>query len=84
MFDQVVKAVGDLEGVLGFQVRSPFFLSLALSIYPWLTISGTQMMNEPHRGYLEIPSLHSFDYNTDLHLSHVRKSLLLPPSLFPF
>ncbi|KAJ2925710.1 hypothetical protein H1R20_g11384, partial [Candolleomyces eurysporus] len=48
MFDQVVKAVGDLEGVLGFQ-----------------------MMNEPHRGYLEIPSLHSFDYNTDLHLSHV-------------
>ncbi|KAF5310381.1 hypothetical protein D9611_012086 [Ephemerocybe angulata] len=48
MFDEIVKAVGDLEGVLGFQ-----------------------MMNEPHRGYLEIPSLHSFDYNTDLHLSHV-------------
>ena len=31
------------------------------------------MMNEPHRGYIELPSLHEFDYNTDLHLSHVRK-----------
>ena len=34
-----------------------------------------QMMNEPHRGYIQIPSLHAFDYNTDLHLSHVRKSI---------
>ena len=38
-------------------------------------------MNEPHRGYINIPSLHSFDYNTDLHLSHVRESSL--PSLLP-
>jgi hypothetical protein len=29
-------------------------------------------MNEPHRGYIDIPSLHRFDYKTDLHLSHVR------------
>jgi len=29
-------------------------------------------MNEPHRGYIDLPSLHEFDYNTDLHLSHVR------------
>ena len=35
------------------------------------------MMNEPHRGYIQIPSLHAFDYNTDLHLSHVRKSISL-------
>ncbi|KAF9477640.1 glycoside hydrolase [Pholiota conissans] len=48
MWEQVVQAVGDLEGVLGFQ-----------------------MMNEPHRGYINVPSLHAFDYNTDLHLSHV-------------
>ncbi|PPQ65139.1 hypothetical protein CVT24_003229 [Panaeolus cyanescens] len=48
MWDQVAAAVGDLEGVIGFQ-----------------------MMNEPHRGYINVPSLHSFDYNTDLHLSHV-------------
>ncbi|KIK68366.1 glycoside hydrolase family 5 protein [Collybiopsis luxurians FD-317 M1] len=44
----LVKAVGDLEGVIGFE-----------------------MMNEPHRGYVEVPSLHYFDYNTDLHLSAV-------------
>ena len=31
------------------------------------------MMNEPHRGYINVPSMHSFDYNTDLHLAHVRK-----------
>lgn len=31
-----------------------------------------QMMNEPHRGYIDLPSLHKFDYNTDLHLSYVR------------
>ncbi|KAJ3515852.1 hypothetical protein NLJ89_g1495 [Agrocybe chaxingu] len=47
-WDMIVRAVGDLEGVLGFQ-----------------------MMNEPHRGYISVPSLHAFDYNTDLHLSHV-------------
>jgi len=29
-------------------------------------------MNEPHRGYLNLPSLHKFDYNTDLHLGTVR------------
>ena len=32
------------------------------------------MVNEPHRTYIQIPSLHAFDYNTDLDLSHVRKS----------
>ena len=30
------------------------------------------MMNEPHRGYIDLPSLHGFDYNTDLHLGDVR------------
>ncbi|KAF8152913.1 glycoside hydrolase family 5 protein [Crassisporium funariophilum] len=48
MWEMVVRAVGDLDGVIGFQ-----------------------MMNEPHRGYISIPSLNAFDYNTDLHLSHV-------------
>ncbi|KAJ3921255.1 glycoside hydrolase family 5 protein [Lentinula edodes] len=52
MSEMVVKAVGDLEGVVGFE-----------------------MMNEPHRGYIEIPSLHYFDYNTDLHLSAVPSAL---------
>ncbi|KAL1721732.1 glycoside hydrolase family 5 protein [Schizophyllum commune] len=48
MFERVVRAVGDLEAVIGFEV-----------------------MNEPHRGYIDLKSLHSFDYNTDLHLSYV-------------
>ena len=32
-----------------------------------------QIMNEPHRGYIELQSMHAFDYNTDLHLGHVRE-----------
>jgi hypothetical protein len=32
-------------------------------------------MNEIHQGYINLPSLHSFDYNTNLHLSHIRKHL---------
>lgn len=37
-----------------------------------------QVMNEPHRGYIDLPSLHQFDYNTDLHLSHVRACTWIP------
>lgn len=32
------------------------------------------MINEPHPGYINLSSLHSFNYNTDLHLSHIRMS----------
>ena len=35
------------------------------------------MLNEPHPGYIGLPSLNGFDYNTDLHLSHVRESIAL-------
>ncbi|KAJ7291517.1 glycoside hydrolase superfamily [Mycena rebaudengoi] len=48
MSEMLVKAVGDLDAVVGFE-----------------------MMNEPHRGYIDLQSLHAFDYNTDLHLSYV-------------
>ncbi|KAH9921814.1 glycoside hydrolase superfamily [Fomitopsis serialis] len=48
MWKVLAQAVGDLEGVLGFEI-----------------------MNEPHRGYVELHSMHAFDYNTDLHLGHV-------------
>ncbi|KAL5636350.1 hypothetical protein ACGC1H_004983 [Rhizoctonia solani] len=51
-FDQLVRAVGDCHGVVGFE-----------------------LMNEPHRGYVSIPSLHSFDYNTDLHLHDTPNAL---------
>ncbi|TFY82766.1 hypothetical protein EWM64_g1246 [Hericium alpestre] len=52
MWEVVARSVGDLEGVIGFEI-----------------------MNEPHRGYIDLPSLHEFDYNTDLHLSHVPSAL---------
>ena len=32
-------------------------------------------MNEPHRGYIDLQSMHAFDYNTDLHLGAIRESL---------
>ncbi len=48
MWGALADAIGDLEGVIGFQ-----------------------MMNEPHRGYIELQSMYSFDYNTDLHFSHM-------------
>ncbi|KAI0703877.1 glycoside hydrolase family 5 protein [Cerioporus squamosus] len=31
-------------------------------------VIGFEVMNEPHRGYIELQSMHAFDYNTDLHL----------------
>ncbi|PVF93070.1 glycoside hydrolase [Serendipita vermifera] len=34
-------------------------------------VIGFDMLNEPHRGYIDIPSLHNWDYNTDLHLGPV-------------
>ncbi|KZT08198.1 glycoside hydrolase family 5 protein [Laetiporus sulphureus 93-53] len=34
-------------------------------------VLGFEIMNEPHRGYIELKSMHAFDYNTDLHLGHV-------------
>lgn len=35
------------------------------------SVLGFEMMNEPHRGYIDLSSLHKFDYNTDLHLGNV-------------
>ena len=31
------------------------------------------MINEPHSGYVGLQSLDAFDYNTELHFSHVRE-----------
>ena len=35
-------------------------------------------MNEPHRGYIDIPSMYAWDYNTDLHLGYVRQWANIP------
>jgi hypothetical protein len=42
------------------------------------------MMNEPHRGYIDLKSLHEFDYNTDLHLGVVREWCLFSYRFLPF
>jgi hypothetical protein len=42
------------------------------------------MMNEPHRGYIDLKSLHEFDYNTDLHLGVVRECRFLSFGVFSF
>ncbi|KAG5644275.1 hypothetical protein DXG03_008760 [Asterophora parasitica] len=34
-------------------------------------VLGFEPMNEPHPGYVNLQSFHSFDYNTELHLSHI-------------
>jgi hypothetical protein len=34
-----------------------------------------QLLNEPHPGYLTVPSLHGWNYNVDLHLSHTPSAL---------
>ncbi|KAF7319648.1 Glycoside hydrolase family 5 protein [Mycena chlorophos] len=44
---------------------------LAKAVGDLEAVIGFEMMNEPHRGYIELKSLHEFDYNTDLHLSYV-------------
>ena len=31
------------------------------------------MISEPHSGYVGLQSLDAFDYNTELHFSHVRE-----------
>ncbi|GLB39573.1 putative cellulase (glycosyl hydrolase family 5) [Lyophyllum shimeji] len=38
-------------------------------------VLGFEMMNEPHRGYIDLQSFHSWDYNTDLHLSYYPTAL---------
>ncbi|KAJ7118441.1 glycoside hydrolase [Mycena crocata] len=44
---------------------------LAKAVGDLNAVIGFEMMNEPHRGYIDLKSLHEFDYNTDLHLSYV-------------
>ncbi|EKM57344.1 glycoside hydrolase family 5 protein [Phanerochaete carnosa HHB-10118-sp] len=34
-------------------------------------VIGFEIMNEPHRGYVELQSMQGFDYNADLHLGPV-------------
>ena len=68
MWEVVLKTFSDLDCVIGFDVG--FHTD---SVDSHSLTASEQMMNEPHRGYIDLPSLHKFDYNTDLHLSYVRE-----------
>lgn len=68
----------------GEKVHVQTFLQDAyLDCYDWLVnglnglegIVGFEIMNEPHTGYIGLPSMHQFDYNTDLHLNDVPSAL---------
>lgn len=70
-WEALVKATGDLDGVIGFQVSCVIFAVFnSLEIDIW---SVKQMLNEPHPGYVNLPSMYEFDYNTELHLGPIRK-----------
>ena len=53
--------------------------SWSMLFYPPFVVISVQMMNEPHKGYIDLPSLYKFksDYNTDLHLGHIRAYIYL-------
>ena len=70
MFEVLARAVGDLDGVLGFEVPSPWSFPITSANQACM-----QMLNEPHRGYIDLQSFHSWNYNTDLHLGHIRKEM---------
>ncbi|KIJ34283.1 glycoside hydrolase family 5 protein [Sphaerobolus stellatus SS14] len=38
-------------------------------------VIGFEMLNEPHPGYINLPSLYEFDYNTELHLGAIPSAL---------
>ncbi|CAL1710309.1 unnamed protein product [Somion occarium] len=38
-------------------------------------VLGFEIMNEPHRGYVELQSMYGWDYNTDLHLGAIPSPL---------
>jgi hypothetical protein len=68
MWTAVAQKLSDLPAVCGFEVRA---LEPGEGRYP----DTLQMLNEPHRGYVGLQSLHEFVYETDLHLAHVRESV---------
>jgi hypothetical protein len=81
MYDTLVRTVGHLDGVIGFEVCFLGWRRASLTLTAHL-----QALNEPHTGFINLPSMHSYNYNTDLHLGFVREhnlpSFLARPSQF--
>ena len=73
MVDKVVESVGDLPGVLGFEVSCHFHDTPYRTLYGAEGRAGAdnQLMNEPHPGYIGSPSINewaSFLPDQDRHL----------------
>ncbi|KAG9086683.1 hypothetical protein FRC06_002983, partial [Ceratobasidium sp. 370] len=51
------------------------FAELVQAVGDLESVVGFEMMNEPHRGYISTPSLHEFDYTTDLHFHDTPNAL---------
>ncbi|KAG8993112.1 hypothetical protein FRB94_011058 [Tulasnella sp. JGI-2019a] len=60
-----------------------FLQDALLNSYDWLvtglagldSVTGFEMMNEPHRGYISLYSMHKYNYDTDLHLGDTPSAL---------
>ncbi|KAG8879270.1 hypothetical protein FRB97_001800 [Tulasnella sp. 331] len=60
-----------------------FLQDSLLDSYDWLvkglagldSVVGFEMMNEPHRGYISLYSMHKYNYDTDLHLGDTPSAL---------
>ncbi|KAI0073547.1 glycoside hydrolase [Panus rudis PR-1116 ss-1] len=51
------------------------YVQLAKAVGNLPAVIGFEMMNEPHRGYVELQNMHGWDYNTDLHLGPIPSPL---------
>lgn len=47
------------------------YAALARHLSDSEVVLGYELMNEPHRGYIELESFERWNYNTDLHIAHV-------------
>lgn len=74
----VTTAEGEQLGVQTF-LQSRFlscFENLAKELDSISSILGFECLNEPHGGYINLPSLHEFNYYTELHFHDTRTSII--------
>ena len=51
------------------------YAQLAAALAPCEAVVGFEVMNEPHRGYINLYSFHRWCYETDLHIGHFPSAL---------
>lgn len=52
------------------------FGNLARQLGPLRSVLAFEVLNEPHAGYINLPSLHEFNYYTELHFHDTRTSMV--------